>query len=164
LLFRWARARGPCRLSERVTEPIVEELELRVEFGCQSSVAIVDERDSLAEMCQLVLQSIDTVTECVSFSYKALNSGRCFEEQAFNILDGVQSVDLSWFVRFAHHAKPSLHLLSHYIRRSAELEALWVTCLEFLERGDWRADGANALLRGVVTLFGASALKGWAAR
>lgn len=65
---------------EQVPESIVQELELRVEFGRQSSVAIVDQGGSLTEACQFALENIDAMTECVSFRDKALNCVRGVEE------------------------------------------------------------------------------------
>jgi hypothetical protein len=96
------------RLSQQVTAPTVEELKLRDEFGRQSSVAIVDQRGSLTKTCQLALQSIDAVTERVSFSDKTLNCVRRFEEQTLNILDRVQLVDSSGLLGFAHHTELQL--------------------------------------------------------
>ena len=74
--------------------------------GEQQIAVVVDQRGSLTQTCQLALQSIDAVTERVSFSHKTLNCVRCFEEHAFTILDGVQPVTLSRLLRFAHHAGP----------------------------------------------------------
>ena len=62
------------------------------------------------QRCQLALQTIDPDTKRISFSDKALNCVRYFEKQAFDILDRIQLLDLSVFIRFAHNAAPYLHL------------------------------------------------------
>jgi hypothetical protein len=64
------------RLSGQVTDLTVKELDLRDEFGAESSVAIVDQRGLTTETCQLELQSVDAATKRISFSDKALNCVR----------------------------------------------------------------------------------------
>jgi hypothetical protein len=61
----------------------------------------------MMETCQLALQSIDAAPKRISFSDKALNCLRCVEQQAFDILDRIQSVYLSGRLRcFTHDTEP----------------------------------------------------------
>jgi hypothetical protein len=96
-------------------------LKLRAELGRKSSVAIVNHRAPLTQASQLTLQSIGTATECVSFSDKTLNCIRCFEEQALNITDGIQPVNLRQTLGFAHD-KPCCPSWHNNITRQTELE------------------------------------------
>jgi hypothetical protein len=60
---------------------------LSVEFGRQSSVAIVDQRGLLAEPGQFALQNTNALAERIAFSDKALNGVRRIQKQTLNVLD-----------------------------------------------------------------------------
>jgi len=86
-----------------------------------------------------------------SSAKKTLNCVRCFEEHAFNILDEVQPVNLSWLLRFAHHAGPSLHLSGNDTMPNAELEAVPLASWEKMGGGQPRLGLGPALDNSLTT-------------
>jgi len=101
----------------------VEELQLCDKFGRESSVAIANQGEVTPETCQLLLLSGRVATECISFGDKALDRGRCSEDQGF-VLVGIQLADLSvgFLCRVAH--EPMLSTVAKFCSASRDFYPL----------------------------------------
>src|SRR4029078_9363063 len=97
------------RLSEQITDLAVEELKLGDELGREPFISIVNQRRLLTHTCRCPFQIFTADTKRIAFTDKALNCVGYLNKQKFDVLRGVQLLELSRFICFVHSADPWLH-------------------------------------------------------
>ena len=109
LLFPRVRVHRSRRFSEQITDLAVEELELCDELGREPFIAFVNKRRLLTHTCQLPFQIFNAGPKRIAFTDKTLNRVGYLNKQKFDVLRGVQLLELSRFICFVHSADPWLH-------------------------------------------------------